>query len=174
MAALAVRAGMSRAGALRALTLSGAEILNLQDRVGSLEAWQGCGFRRTQRRSAERLYARARNVGGRSQGLRPARIPRIACMPPAATVRRTISRRTTAALSKENRNEAVRFARERPLRLVLSRRRATATAQVAIQGDTVYTMAGAPIPQGVVIIADGKIAAVGPATRPRFPPGCRC
>lgn len=37
MAALAVRAGMSREGALRAVTLSGAEILDLGDRVGSLE-----------------------------------------------------------------------------------------------------------------------------------------
>ncbi|MCB9898877.1 MAG: amidohydrolase family protein [Planctomycetes bacterium] len=36
-AALAVRAGMSRAGALAALTLSGAKMLDLGDRVGSLE-----------------------------------------------------------------------------------------------------------------------------------------
>ena len=44
MAALAVRAGMTRAGALRALTLSGAEILNLQDRVGSLESGKDADF----------------------------------------------------------------------------------------------------------------------------------
>jgi imidazolonepropionase-like amidohydrolase len=37
-AAMAVRAGMTEAGALRALTLSGAEMLGLQDRVGSLDA----------------------------------------------------------------------------------------------------------------------------------------
>ncbi len=36
-AALGVRAGMSRAGALRAMTLTGAEFLDLQKRVGSLE-----------------------------------------------------------------------------------------------------------------------------------------
>ncbi len=35
-AALAVRAGMSRAGALAALTLAGAQMLDLQDRIGSL------------------------------------------------------------------------------------------------------------------------------------------
>jgi imidazolonepropionase-like amidohydrolase len=35
--AMAVRAGMSRAGALRALTLSGAEMLDLAGRVGSIE-----------------------------------------------------------------------------------------------------------------------------------------
>lgn len=36
MAALGMRAGMSRKGALRSLTLSGAEMLDLQERVGSL------------------------------------------------------------------------------------------------------------------------------------------
>jgi len=36
-AALGVRGGMTRAGALRAMTLSGAEMLDLQKRVGSLE-----------------------------------------------------------------------------------------------------------------------------------------
>ena len=44
MAALGVRAGMSRTGALRALTLSGAEMLDLQDRVGSLEAGKDADF----------------------------------------------------------------------------------------------------------------------------------
>ena len=38
MAALAVRAGMSEAAALRALTIHAAEMLDLQDRIGSLEA----------------------------------------------------------------------------------------------------------------------------------------
>ena len=38
MAALAVRAGMSREGALRALTLAGAEMMDMGDRTGSLEA----------------------------------------------------------------------------------------------------------------------------------------
>ena len=43
-AALAVRAGMSRAGALRSLTLAGAEMLDLEDRVGSLEAGKDADF----------------------------------------------------------------------------------------------------------------------------------
>jgi imidazolonepropionase-like amidohydrolase len=38
MPALAVRAGMSRKKALEALTIAGAEILDLQDRIGSLKA----------------------------------------------------------------------------------------------------------------------------------------
>ena len=43
-AGLAVRAGMSREGALRALTLAGAEMLGLQDRIGSLEAGKDADF----------------------------------------------------------------------------------------------------------------------------------
>ena len=43
-AAFAVRAGMSRAGALRGLTLAGAEMLDLQERIGSLEAGKDADF----------------------------------------------------------------------------------------------------------------------------------
>lgn len=43
-AALAVRGGMSRAGALRALTLAGAEMLDLGGRIGSLEAGKDADF----------------------------------------------------------------------------------------------------------------------------------
>ncbi len=43
-AALGVRAGMPRDAALRALTLSGAEMLDLQTRVGSLEAGKDADF----------------------------------------------------------------------------------------------------------------------------------
>ncbi len=43
-AALAVRAGMSRAGALNALTLAGAEMLDLSDKVGSLDVGKDADF----------------------------------------------------------------------------------------------------------------------------------
>lgn len=48
-----------------------------------------------------------------------------------------------------------------------------APAQVAVRGETVYTMAGPPITDGVVVITDGKIAAVGPAASVRIPEGHR-
>jgi imidazolonepropionase-like amidohydrolase len=44
MAALAVRAGMSRQAALEGLTLAGAEMLDLQERVGSLRAGKDADF----------------------------------------------------------------------------------------------------------------------------------
>ncbi len=44
MGALGVRAGMTREGALRALTLSGAEMLDLGERIGSLDAGKDADF----------------------------------------------------------------------------------------------------------------------------------
>ncbi len=48
-----------------------------------------------------------------------------------------------------------------------------ATAQVAVQGELVYTMAGEPIRNGVVVVVDGKIAAVGPVGTVSVPAGLR-
>jgi imidazolonepropionase-like amidohydrolase len=51
---------------------------------------------------------------------------------------------------------------------------ATAFAQVAVRGETVYTMAGVPLKDGVVLVgANGKIERVGPATDVRVPNGYR-
>jgi imidazolonepropionase-like amidohydrolase len=47
----------------------------------------------------------------------------------------------------------------------------TAAAQTAIVGDTVHTLAGPPLKNGVVLIRDGKIEAVGPAATVRIPDG---
>lgn len=46
-------------------------------------------------------------------------------------------------------------------------------AQVAVKGETIYTMAGAPVQDGVVVIRDGKIAAIGPASATAVPDGYR-
>lgn len=50
---------------------------------------------------------------------------------------------------------------------------AAAQAQIAVRGETVYTMAGAPIRDGVVLIRDGKIERVGPASQVAIPVGYR-
>ncbi len=44
---------------------------------------------------------------------------------------------------------------------------------VAVRGETVYTMNGAPIADGVVIITNGKIERVGPASSTPVPAGVR-
>ena len=48
---------------------------------------------------------------------------------------------------------------------------ASAQAQIAVRGGIVYTMDGEPITDGVVVITDGKIKAVGPANKGRIPDG---
>ncbi len=44
-------------------------------------------------------------------------------------------------------------------------------AQVAIQGETVYTMSGAPIEDAIIIIKEGKVAAIGKAADVNVPEG---
>ena len=47
------------------------------------------------------------------------------------------------------------------------------SGQIAVKGNTVWTMAGDPISNGVVLIKDGKIEAVGPASSVTIPAGYR-
>ncbi|HVS65298.1 MAG TPA: amidohydrolase family protein [Thermoanaerobaculia bacterium] len=61
-----------------------------------------------------------------------------------------------------------------PLLLPLSFAATAVSAQVvAVRGETVHTMAGAPIENGVVVVEDGKITAVGPAASVSIPDGAR-
>ncbi len=46
---------------------------------------------------------------------------------------------------------------------------ATASAQIAVRGKTLYTMAGPPIENGMVVIVDGKISAIGIADQIAVP-----
>ncbi len=48
---------------------------------------------------------------------------------------------------------------------------ATADAQIAVRGQTIHTMDGPAITDGVVLIRDGRIEAVGPAASVRIPEG---
>lgn len=45
------------------------------------------------------------------------------------------------------------------------------SAQVAVRGETVYTVAGPPLQPGIVLIRDGKIERVGPASEITVPEG---
>ncbi len=49
----------------------------------------------------------------------------------------------------------------------------TAAGQVAVEGDLIYTMAGPPIAQGVLVIQNGKITAIGKATEVDVPADCQ-
>ncbi len=46
-----------------------------------------------------------------------------------------------------------------------------ATAQVAVRGGVIHTMAGPPIEDGVVLLRDGKIAKIGPRDAVQIPAG---
>ena len=60
------------------------------------------------------------------------------------------------------------------LAIVLSLSSTPLCAQLAVKADTLYTMAGAPIPNGVVLVGqDGKVQQVGPAASVRIPRGTR-
>jgi imidazolonepropionase-like amidohydrolase len=50
---------------------------------------------------------------------------------------------------------------------------ALAVGDVAVRGGMVHTMAGEPIRDGVVVVRDGKVAAVGPAATTPIPDGMR-
>jgi imidazolonepropionase-like amidohydrolase len=48
-----------------------------------------------------------------------------------------------------------------------------AASEVAVRGETVYTMAGPPVKDGVVIVRGGRIERVGRASEVAIPPGMR-
>ncbi len=48
-----------------------------------------------------------------------------------------------------------------------------ANAQIAVRGETIHTMTGEPVTNGVVLINDGKITAVGPAASVNIPSNYR-
>lgn len=55
--------------------------------------------------------------------------------------------------------------------LAISLLAALSSAQVAIKARTIHTMAGASITDGVIVITDGKIAAIGPLASTTIPQG---
>ncbi|HEX6939237.1 MAG TPA: amidohydrolase family protein [Longimicrobiales bacterium] len=91
-----------------------------------------------------------------------------------ARVRARAARRADAAALAAGAARAARAALGAVLAAALLLPPAPLDAQVAVRGDTVYTMAGPPIQDGVVLIGrDGKIERVGPASDVRIPDGYR-
>lgn len=80
-----------------------------------------------------------------------------------------------------NSNASIRFPRDSFQRLslfalllpTLCLFASNAAAQVAVRGETVYTMAGEPIKDGVVLTSGGKIERVGPASQIKIPANYR-
>ena len=70
----------------------------------------------------------------------------------------------------EGRDRIGRAALLAPLLLLVA---TVAHAQIAVRGDHVYTMAGPPIEDGVVLLRDGTIEGVGPASEVVIPAGYR-
>lgn len=70
-------------------------------------------------------------------------------------------------------NRKIQYAVCAALAVALCIKAPQAAAQIAIQGETVYTMAGAPIQNGVVLLKDGKIEAVGAASAVQVPQNYR-
>ncbi len=101
--------------------------------------------------------------------------------PGAATVRERLPERAAGVAHSSNRSLTVAAPGpgiHRPvgmpaLLLLLLLLIAPLHGQVVVRGETVYTMAGAAIEDGAVLVRDGKIAQVGPLSQVDVPDGFR-
>ena len=177
---------MSREKALYGLTMANAIMLDLQDRVGSLEQGKDADFivlsgdplsvythvletwvegKKVFDRSDPKDYVIA--VGG--QGATTDRIVHIDCFD---------------GDTREDKNNDQDIYKD-TIKFILFPRLCVSGgdispacdkhlgAQIAVKGETVWTMAGEPIKNGVVLVKDGKIEAVGPASQITIPAGYR-
>ena len=69
--------------------------------------------------------------------------------------------------------EAMRPFRRTACALFFAAAPTVATQDVAVRGEIVHTQSGAPLRDAVVVVRDGKIAAVGPADEVEIPDGMR-
>jgi imidazolonepropionase-like amidohydrolase len=163
--AIAVRGGMSEADALRALTLNPAEMMHLEDRLGSLEKGKDadfvvlsgspfsvytqvlqtyidgtCVFDRTRQR--EWAY----QTGGYA-------LTNHDPLPPAPALVKPPSRVSAPALPDG------------------TRRPTGSTKRIAILAGRVHTVSHGTILDGAILVENGKIAAVGPRGKVEIPKG---
>ena len=182
-AGMAVRAGMSRDKALYAMTMAGARMLGPRQPHRLARGGQGRRLHRPVRRPAERLHARRADLGGRREGVRPRQ--RRGPAGRRRRLRRAARRGDGFGRRRGGTAMTCRVPRARCCGAVLRcgvpgagcgarAARVPVSAQVAVRGETVHTMAGAPIKDGVVLIGkDGKIERVGPAASVSVPAGYR-
>jgi len=153
-AGLAMRYGMNEKAAMRGLTSTAAELVHLADRLGSLEAGKDADFVvldgpwYEMRTRTEQVYVDGVLAYDRGRDEEP--------VPEADRLREPswtnpLDPDDWAALP------------DRPFD----------TPAIAIRGATIHTMTGAQIENGSLVMEDGRITAVGPASRVRIPRGAR-
>jgi len=156
--------GVSKEEALRMLTLYPAKQLRIDDKVGSLEVGKQADivllsgdpfdvYSRVEKTIVDGIvyYDRTREAELRGEPVRE--------MP-------KITRPVTAAAPAA----PTRVAAERPRTYAYT---ADESSVVALVGATVHPVSGPAIPNGVVVIRGGRIAAVGPAAQVEIPAGAR-
>ena len=138
----------------KAVTLAGARMLELASRVGSLEPGKDADFV-VLSGDPFSVYTHVGDLGRRREGLRPRRRRRTASTPSAAGA----SHDSQSHLARARRGRGG-DADDSPGPTALSRsplraapRRPAPPAQLAVRGETIHTMAGAPIRDGVVLVA---------------------
>jgi imidazolonepropionase-like amidohydrolase len=141
-ASLCVRYGMTEEDALKSITINAAEAVDLGSRIGSLEPGKDADLVLLDGEPFEFLTNVDKVIidGKLEYERKPAGGPVILALP--------------APSSRE----------------LIVPREATAAGRYAIQGGLIYTMAGAPLKKGVLLVKDGKIEKVGRDVP--VPPGC--
>ncbi|MCK5650926.1 MAG: amidohydrolase family protein, partial [Gemmatimonadetes bacterium] len=133
LAMLTVRYGMKEEDALRAITLAPAEAMEMEDRLGSIEVGKDGDLVLLDGEPFEMLTSVEKVVIDGIVEYERDPVDRPTLATPSVPADRTLTVPGAAA-------EASR---------------------IAVRGGTVYTMAGAPIENGTVLIEDGKIVRVG-------------
>lgn len=142
LASMSVRYGMKEGDALKALTIRGAEAVNLDHRIGSIEEGKdadlvflnGEPFEMTT--SIEKVF-----VDGKVEYQKQC--------PDAGVFQTSIPDTEKQLVLPENFNNPKRF---------------------VIRGGTIFTMAGPPLKDGTIMIKNGKIERIG--SNRDIPPGC--